>query len=162
MTEARPVPSLLDPARREMLLVAGVIGCSLLVPNVAAAAELPPEMRAAVTAFTRGNPVREGRVTMDIAELVENGNAVPVSVAVQSPMTAADHVVAIGIFNERNPQPDVAVFQLSPRSGRAQVSTRIRLATSQKLVAVARMADGSCWSKTVDVIVTIAACIETD
>ena len=119
-------------------------------------------MRAAVTAFTRGAPVREGRVTMDIAELVENGNAVPVSVAVQSPMTAADHVVAIGIFNERNPQPDVAVFQLSPRSGRAQVSTRIRLATSQKLVAVARMADGSCWSKTVDVIVTIAACIETD
>ena len=145
-----------------MLLVAGVIGCSLVASNVAAAAELPPEMRAAVTAFTRGTPVREGRVTMDIAELVENGNAVPVSVAVLSPMTAADHVVAIGIFNERNPQPDVAVFQLSPRSGRAQVSTRIRLATSQKLVAVARMADGSCWSKTVDVIVTIAACIETD
>ena len=162
MTEARPVLSLLDPTRREMLLVAGVIGCSLVASNVAAAAELPPEMRAAVTAFTRGTPVREGRVTMDIAELVENGNAVPVSVAVQSPMTVADHVVVIGIFNERNPQPDVAVFQLSPRSGRAQVSTRIRLATSQKLVAVARMADGSCWSKTVDVIVTIAACIETD
>lgn len=162
MTEPRPEPFLLDPARREMLWVAGAIGCSLLVPNLADAAELPPEMRTAVTAFARGTPVREGRVTMDIAELVENGNAVPVSVAVQGPMTAADHVVAIGIFNERNPQPDVAVFQLSPRSGRAQVSTRIRLATSQKLVAVARMADGSCWSKTVDVIVTIAACIETE
>lgn len=115
-----------------------------------------------VTAFTRGATIREGRVELDIAELVENGNAVPVAVTVQSPMTQADHVVAIGIFNERNPQPDVATFQLSPRSGRAQVGTRIRLATSQKLVAVARLADGSCWSKTVDVIVTIAACIETD
>jgi sulfur-oxidizing protein SoxY len=75
-------------------------------------------------------------------------------------MAAADHVAAIAIFNEKNPQTDVAVFILGPRAGKAEVSTRIRLATSQRLIAVARMNDGSCWSKSVDVIVTLAACIE--
>jgi sulfur-oxidizing protein SoxY len=75
-------------------------------------------------------------------------------------MTAADHVVALALFNERNPQRDVFTARLGPRSGRARVSSRIRLATTQKLVAVARMRDGSCWSRTVDVIVTLAACIE--
>ena len=91
---------------------------------------------------------------------MDNGNAVPVTVSVESPMTAAEHVVAIAIFNERNPQRDVLDVQIGPRAGRAQVSTRIRLATSQKLVAVARMNNGSCWAKTVDVVVTLAACIE--
>ena len=80
--------------------------------------------------------------------------------AVASPMTAADHVTAISVFNERNPQREVISVQLGPRSGRAQVSTRIRLATSQKIVAVARLSDGSCWSRTVEVVVTLAACIE--
>lgn len=118
-------------------------------------------LRAAVSAFARGAPVREGRVVLDVAPLVENGNAVPVSVSVTSPMSAADHVVAVAVFNERNPQADVAVFQLGPRAGRAWVATRIRLATSQQLVAVARLSDGTCWSHTVDVLVTLAACVES-
>ena len=84
----------------------------------------------------------------------------PITVTVESPMTAADHVKAIAVFNERNPQRDVARFILGPRAGRAVVSTRIRLATSQSLVAVAQLSDGSFWSHTVEVIVTIAACIE--
>jgi sulfur-oxidizing protein SoxY len=75
-------------------------------------------------------------------------------------MTAADHVSAIAIFNERNPQRDVAIFHFTPRSGRASVSTRIRLANSQTLIAVARMNDGSYWSTSVYVIVTLAGCIE--
>ena len=75
-------------------------------------------------------------------------------------MTAADHVKAIAIFNEKNPQPHVAVFHLGPRAGKASVATRIRLADSQKVVAIAEMSDGSCWSDTQDVIVTIAACLE--
>jgi sulfur-oxidizing protein SoxY len=104
--------------------------------------------------------VRNGRITIEIAELVENGNAVPVSVQVQSPMTAADHVQSLALFTERNPQPEVAVFHFSPRSGRARVDTRIRLATSQPLVAVAKMNDGSLWRHHVDVIVTLAACLE--
>ena len=105
--------------------------------------------------------VRVGKVKLEVAELVENGNTVPVSVAVDSPMTAGDHVKSIAIFNERNPQRDVARFTLGPRSGRAVVATRIRLATSQKLVAIAQLSDGSYWSHTADVIVTLAACVES-
>jgi sulfur-oxidizing protein SoxY len=118
------------------------------------------DLAAAIAAFAAGAPVRAGRVQLDIAPLVENGNVVPITVAVQSPMSEADHVKAIAVFNERNPQRDVAVFHLGARAGRATVATRIRLATSQQLVAVAQMNDGSCWTHTVDVIVTLAACVE--
>ena len=99
-------------------------------------------------------------MTLAVAALVDNGNTVPVTVSVESPMTSADHVAAIALFNERNPERDVARFRLTPRAGRASVSTRIRLATSQKLVAVARMSDGTFWSRTADVVVVLAACIE--
>lgn len=151
---------LLPDIGRRHLLAAGVMGSLLISVRTAHGQDYAQELRAAVAAFAQGAPVREGRVMIDIAELVDNGNAVPLGVAVQSPMTAADHVVAIAVFNEKNPQRDVALFRLGPRCARAQVNTRVRLATSQKLVAVARMQDGSCWSKTVDVIVTLAACIE--
>jgi len=92
--------------------------------------------------------------------MVENGNAVPVTVRVDSPMTAADHVVAIALFTGRNPLPEVAEFRLGPVNGVARVSTRIRLATSQKVVAAARMADGRIRTRQVDVLVTLAACVE--
>ena len=146
--------------RRKLLLTGASMGIWFVVAQPAGAAELPDELRAAIATFTKGAPVREGRVTLEIAELVDNGNAVPMTVAVASPMTVADHVTAIAVFNERNPQRDVISVQFGPRSGRAQVSTRLRLATSQKIVAVARLNDGSCWSKTVEVVVTLAACIE--
>jgi len=99
-------------------------------------------------------------VKLDIPPLVENGNAVPVSVAVESSMTEADHVRAIGLFNERNPQPHVLIAHIGPRAGRATFATRMRLATSQRLVAVAQMSDGSVWSETAEVVVTLAACVE--
>lgn len=118
------------------------------------------QMAAAVAAFAQGQPVRPGRITLEIAQLVDNGNVVPVRVAVDSPMTAADHVQQIALFNDRNPQRDVAVFTLGPRAGRAVVATRMRLSTSQQLAAVARMNDGSVWIATADVIVALAACIE--
>ncbi len=124
------------------------------------AAAQTDEMAAAVRQFTGGAPVQNGRIRLDIAQLVDNGNTVPMAVLVDSPMTAADHVAAIVVFNERNPQREVIKAALGPRAGKAQVATRIRLATSQKLVAVARMSDGSYWQQTVDVIVTLAACIE--
>ena len=142
--------------RRLLEAVAGLAGSVWLQPASATADELA----AAVAAFAGGAPVREGRVEFDVAPLVENGNAVPITVRVQSPMSEADHVAAIAIFNESNPQRDVAIFHLGPRAGRAQVATRIRLADSQQLVAVAKMSDGSCWTKTVDVLVTLAACVE--
>ena len=125
-----------------------------------AAAALPDDLAAAVAAFAGGMPVREGRVSLEIAELVDN--TVPVSVAVDSPMTEADHVTAISLFNERNPQREVAHFVLGPSAGLARVSTRMRLATTQRVVAIARMRDGSCWSRTVEVIVTLAACVESE
>ena len=154
---AVPAPTL---SRRQLLARSAGVGMWLGVFPAAQGAELPDELLAAIRLFTQGAPLREGRVTFDIAQLVDNGNAVPITVSVDSPMSAADHVAAIAVFNERNPQRDVFVAQLGPRAGRAQVSTRIRLATSQRLVAVARMHDGSCWSRTVDVVVTLAACIE--
>jgi len=138
-----------------------VIGAAWALPAAAQPADPVHDLEAAVRGFAGSAPVRQGRVTLDIAPLVDNGNTVPVSVTVDSPMTEQDHVQAIAVFNERNPQRDVASFVLTPRCGRARVDTRIRLATSQKLVAVARLSDGSVWSHTVDVVVTLAACIES-
>lgn len=119
-----------------------------------------PTLDEAIRSFTGGGQVREGRVKFEISPLVENGNAVPVTVEVDSPMTADNHVRRIALFNEKNPQADVAVFHLSPRSGRARVSTRIRLASSQTVVALAETSDGSFWSSKASVVVTLAACIE--
>jgi sulfur-oxidizing protein SoxY len=146
--------------RRRLLLAPVAAAAAPLLLAVRPAAATPAAMTAAIREFTGGADLQSGKVTFEIAELIDNGNAVPVTIRVDSPMTADDHVTAIGIFNERNPLPDVVRFRLGPRAGKAQVSTRIRLATSQKLVAVAGMSDGTWWQQTVDVVVTLAACIE--
>jgi sulfur-oxidizing protein SoxY len=149
--------------RRRALLAAGAAGMGLGALVLARpAAATPEELAAAIKNFTGGAPLQNARVALEVAQLVDNGNAVPLTVRVDSPMTAADHVAAIAIFNERNPETGVAVFTLGPRAGKAEVSTRIRLATSQKLTAIARMGDGSFCAQTADVIVTLAACIEGD
>jgi len=145
--------------RRRLLGAAAGLGLALQWRPVAAVSAAPT-LRAVELQWAGGRPVTEGRVRFDIAPLVENGNAVPISVQVDSPMTAADHVQEIVVYNERNPQRDVARFTLGPANGVAQVQTRIRLATSQQLVALARMSDGSQWSHHVDVLVTLAACVE--
>jgi sulfur-oxidizing protein SoxY len=151
--------ALASPGRRRLLAgAAGLGGWVMLRPAAAADGDLA----AAVAAYAGGATVRPGKVRLDVAQLVDNGNVVPLTVTVDSPMTASDHVKAIAIFNEKNPQREVAKFALGPRSGKASISTRIRLATTQKLVAVAQLSDGSFWSHTVDVIVTLAACIEGD
>lgn len=154
--DAPPQPA--APGRRRWLKLAAVTSAGGWAPIAWGAAA--DDLAAAVRAYTGGVEPREGRVQLDIAPLVENGNTVPVAVRVDSPMTAADHVRGLAIFNQRNPQRDVIRCTLGPRNGRAQVATRIRLATSQRLVAVALMHDGSAWTHTVDVIVTLAACIE--
>src|SRR5207302_10167174 len=105
-------------------------------------------------------PLRRGKVKLDLPPLIENGNAVPMTVSVDSPMTEADHVKAIHVFNEKNPQPHVVSVQLGPRAGKAAVSTRIRLADSQTVIAIAELSDGSFWSDEADVVVTLAACVE--
>jgi sulfur-oxidizing protein SoxY len=157
MTSASSPPSAVDSTRRKLLAAGASLGAIVMVRPVSAA---PDELAAAIAAYTGGAKVNSGRVDFDIAKLVDNGNTVPVTVTVDSPMLAANHVSAIAIFNERNPQRDVARFTLGPRAGKASVSTRIRLATSQKLVAIAKLSDGTYWSQTVDVVVTLASCIE--
>jgi len=137
----------------------GVIGWARAVTAAEGGVEIA--LALAIKQYVGDAVVRAGKVKLDVAELVENGNTVPLSVAVDSPMTATDHVKSIAIFNERNPQRDVIRFALGPRSGRALVATRIRLATSQKLVAIAQLSDGSYWSHSADVIVTLAACVES-
>jgi sulfur-oxidizing protein SoxY len=105
-------------------------------------------------------PLRKGRVKLDLPPLIENGNAVPMTISVESPMTESDHVKAIHVFNEKNPQPYVVSVRLGPRAGKAAIAARIRLADSQTVIAIAEMSDGSFWSDEADVVVTLAACVE--
>ncbi len=147
-------------SRRAVVLAAAPLAAAAGRAHAQGADMLAERLRDAVRSFGGGRDPVEARVRLEIAELVENGNVVPVKVSVQSPMTEADHVRAIAIFNERNQQRDVAVFQFGPHNGRAEVATRIRLATSQHVVAVARMSDGQVFTHHVEVVVTLAACID--
>ena len=156
-----PAAPAADRRGRRRLLAQGSAACLLSLQwRPAGAVSEIASLDQVVRRWAAGAPLTEGRIQFDIAPLVENGNAVPIAISVDSPMTAADHVREIVVFNERNPQREVARFELSPANGRAQVATRMRLATSQQLVALARMSDGSQWSRHVDVIVTLAACVE--
>ena len=146
-------------SRRTFIVASAGVAASVLVRPATLLAQ-SDSLTSVVRHYAGAAPLREGRVKFDIAPLVDNGNSVPITVTVESPMTALDHVVGIAVFNEKNPQRDVAEFTLGPGAGRAHVATRIRLATTQKLVAVAKMSDGSCWTHTVEVLVTLAACIE--
>ncbi|HYD04449.1 MAG TPA: SoxY-related AACIE arm protein [Reyranella sp.] len=125
-----------------------------------AARATPEDLATAIREVTGDAPLREGRVTLDVPPLVENGNTVPLTVSVDSPMTDDDHVRAIHVFNEKNPQPHVFNARLSPGNGRAVVSTRIKLADAQKVVAIAETSKGEFWTAHAEVIVTIAACVE--
>jgi sulfur-oxidizing protein SoxY len=149
-------------SRRDILKAAGVLaaGGALLRITVRPAAATPAMMADAVRDFVGESPVRKGKVKIDVPPLVENGNTVPCTVSVDSPMTATDYVKAIHVFNEKNPQPYVISVKLGPRAGRAGFTTRIRLADSQTVTAIAELSDGTFWSGDVDVIVTLAACIE--
>ena len=142
--------------RRTFLVGAAVMS----VLPLGAAHATPEAMAAAIKEVVGDKAIREGRVTLDVPPLVENGNAVPLTVSVESPMTEADYVKAIHVFNEKNPQPHVFDARLSPRSGKALISTRIKLGDSQKIVAIAETSKGEFFSASADVIVTLAACIE--
>jgi sulfur-oxidizing protein SoxY len=148
--------------RRQFLSLAGGAAVLGAVPAVTLRpAEATPAMLAtAIRNVVGGAVVRTGKVKLEVPPLVENGNTVPMTVSVASPMTADDHVRSIHVFNEKNPQPNIGNFHLGPRSGRAQISTRIRLADTQKIVAIAQLSDGSFWSASADVVVTLAACTE--
>jgi sulfur-oxidizing protein SoxY len=139
--------------------LAGGIALACVVATKSSRAT-PATMAAAIKKVVGEAPVRKGKVMIDVPPLVENGNSVSVTVSVASPMTAGDHVKSIHVFNEKNPQPNVIGVHLGPRAGKAALSTRIKLADAQKIIAVAQLSDGSFWSDEADVIVTIAACVE--
>jgi sulfur-oxidizing protein SoxY len=157
-----------QPTRRRFISDAGALaGLGLAVSEmgylltVMPAAATPDTMRKAIRNVVGEANVQKGKVKLDLPPLVESGNLVTVTVTVESPMTAADHVKAIHVFNERNPLPNVIGVRLGPRAGRAAFTTRIRLADSQTVTAIAELADGSFWSDSVQVIVTLPACVET-
>jgi sulfur-oxidizing protein SoxY len=151
-----------DSTRRQFLTLAGGAAVLGAVPILTLrSTEATPAMLATAIRNVVGEAaVRSGKVRLEIPPLVENGNTVPMTVSVESPMTANDHVKSIHVFNEKNPQPNIGNYYLGPNAGRAQVSTRIRLADSQKVVAIARLSDDTFWSAGVDIIVTLAACTE--
>ena len=151
-----------DSTRRQFLGLAGGAAVLGAVPIVTLrpAEATPASLASAIRTVTGGAAVKTGKIKLDVPPLVENGNTVPMTVSVASPMAPEDFVRSIHVFNEKNPQPNIGNFHLGPHSGRAQVSTRIRLADSQKIVAIARLSDGSFWSTSVEVVVTLAACTE--
>jgi len=149
--------------RRAFLI--GATGCAggmalVTVLPARPAAATPDAMRAAIKNVVGDAPLRKGRIRLVLPPLVENGNAVPVQITAESPMTDADHVKAIHVFTEKNPQPNVVAFQLGPRAGKVNIATRMRLADTQLVMAVAEMSDGTFWSDEIDVVVTLAACLE--
>jgi sulfur-oxidizing protein SoxY len=147
------------PTRRSILAGAVAILTLPFGPGVSVAT--PESMAEAMNeALGPGAVLKPGRVQVALPELAENGNAVPLKISVDSPMTAVDHVQAIYVFSERNPVANVVRFHLGPRSGAARVQTSIRLAAAQRITVVARMNDGSLWSGGADVIVTQNACLD--
>ena len=148
-----------ETSRRRFLLIAGAAGvASVIAPRPGSAT--PTAMQEAIRTVVGTAKVTPGRVRLELPPLSENGNAVPLAVRVDSPMTPADHVRAIHVFTEKNPQPNVVSFRLGPRAGRASAATRIRLADTQTVIAIAELSDGSFWSAKADVVVTLAACLE--
>ena len=114
----------------------------------------------AIKKITGGASIREGKVTLVIPPLVENGNLVVLKVSVDSPMTANDYVKTIHVIAEGNPLPNIFTVYLSPRSGTANITTRVRLADSQRVWAIAQMNDGSFWQGSAETLVTLSACTE--
>ena len=150
-------------SRREFLKAAGGAAAGLglgSVIAVAPASATPAEMQEAIRKVVGGARVTPGKVKLDLPPLIENGNAVPLTVIIDSPMTEAEHVRAVHVFTEKNPQPDVVSFRFGPRAGRASVATRVRLADTQNVVAICELSDGSFWSAGADIVVTLAACLE--
>lgn len=104
-------------------------------------------------------PVTEGRVSLTLPPIAENGFSVPLSVEVDSPMTDRDFVKRVAILSPRNPLPLIAQYHFTPQSGRAKVDARIRMSGTQSIQAIAEMSDGSLWSGSQETVVTLAACV---
>lgn len=148
-----------DAERRRFLaqVAAGIALPAVTLPSAVAQMD---QLDPLVWVFTQGVPVQTGRVKLDLPLLVDNGNAVPLTVSIDSPMTPDNYVKSIHLFSQRNPVRDMARFFFTPRSGRAKVSTRVRLAGSQNVTAIAALSDGTFWGDSAHVLVTLSACMD--
>lgn len=144
-------------SRRTMLRLGAASMSMLLIPRVAAATE--DEMNEAISGMFGDRVITEGRVTVDLPPIAENGYSVPIDISVDSPMTEEDYVKQIVVFSPRNPLPVLAQYHLTPMSGRADVSARIRLGGTQSIRVIAEMNDGTLWSGAKQTLVTLAACV---
>ena len=135
-------------------------GATLLPLAPRPARATPADVAAAIHALTKGAPLRPGRVKLDIPLLVENGNAVAMTVAVPDPLPPAERVLSLHVFAQANPLPNVINAYFGPRSAAPRLATRIRLATSQTVIAIAACADGTFWTDNIELLVTLAACID--
>ncbi|MGJ4948718.1 thiosulfate oxidation carrier protein SoxY [Bradyrhizobium sp. HKCCYLS20291] len=129
-----------------------------LFGRIPVAIATPEETAQAISKFTSGATPKAGKVSLTVPEIAENGNTVPLSVSVESPMTKESHVKSVLIVADGNPLPGVATFYFSPMSGRADTATRIRLAQTQNVIAVAQMSDGTFYMDQKTVKVTIGGC----
>ncbi|HZS66478.1 MAG TPA: SoxY-related AACIE arm protein [Burkholderiales bacterium] len=150
-------------SRRQFLALAcGTVAARQLYaqldPNIQA--KRKAALEAAIAKVVSDAPLREGKVKLDVPPLIDNGNTVPIMITVDSPMSASNHVKTIHLFTEKNPQPYVITAHLGPRAGRAMLSTRARIADTGRVIAIAELSDGTFWSDTVSVVVTLSACLE--
>jgi len=142
--------------RRQALAIgAGVLSTAVLGMSEALAKNNAEEV---IKKFTGGKAPAQGRVKLDLPEIAENGNTVPMTISVESPMTAQSHVTEVMVVADENPRPGVVTFHFSPASGKAEANTRIRLAKTQNIIAVAKMNDGSFFTARKLVKVTIGGC----
>ncbi len=151
-----PTPDAVEVNSRRRLLKA--TGAAWVLLQVRPAIATPENLAAAIKRAFNGRRIQPGRVKIEIPQIAENGNVVPVAIEVESPMTADDYVKRIHLFSEHNPLPDMVEFELGPHNGKARVSTRVRLAKSQNVLAVATLNDDTLWSAQAVVEVTVSGC----
>lgn len=163
MSEEKPT---VRTTRRQVLAAAGAAAAGASLPAAVIApvhAQIPAnpaQLAMAIRRIAGSSEVKTGKVKLDVPPLSENGNSVTMTVTVDSPMTPTDYVKAIHVVSEKNPQPNVISVKLGPRAGRPEIQTRIRLADSQDIVAIAELSDGTFWQDTGNVIITLGACLE--
>lgn len=159
MTEFNLSSNPIKLSRRMYLSALGLLGLSSwIVPSLTMAKK--PEAMEAIAKIVGSNTIRDGRVKLVIPPLVESGNLVVLKLSIESPMTANDYVKAVHVIAEANPSPNMFTAYFTPRSGRAELTTRVRLADSQRVWAIAQMSDGSFFRGYADTLVTLSACTE--
>lgn len=142
--------------RQALALGAGTAVYALAGGGAAEAA--PNDAAADIAKFTGGKTAEKGKISIDLPEIAENGNTVPLSITVESPMTADSYVSDVLVVADGNPRPGLATFHFTPMSGRAEAATRIRLATTQNIIVVAKTSDGKVFTDQKQVKVTIGGC----